>query len=275
MRRTIYNIWSMTALIFISIISVMINECKALFVIKVQISKIFPFLIGRGDFLSNLFLGIGASAFVVLVGQIIDYTVEKGKVTDDFVDIYKLIKEEIFPNLGKESLKTIMQYYAYDGVMSKCQRILRGNINILNKKRKRINGEYYILKLIALLDLNYTNIKIQSGYLNMELLSIQGYEKRIKSDLKFIKEAQRVYEKTIIDFEEMGISDVKMQEYHIQIQKDIEEMSNDICEARKGRKKSKKRALDHIKKIKEMIRSMGENSDIKNLQRNILIYIGI
>lgn len=272
MKRIQYNLWLMGALIVVSAISILVIEVERLRMVKNFIRMVLPFLTGRGVLISNLFLGIGASAFVSFVAGVIDFALERRKISDSLLDAYKLLKKEILPYLGKETAKQACQHYEYNGVMNKCRKLAEENNHLLRKKKKDAN--YYIVLLITILDIYYLNIKTLVMRLEMECNNIGLYDKLIASDTRCLKDLDRSFAENIREWKDMNFSEEIYKKYTDQHDRLVKNLNENIRKSKDKRKQCRKNGAEIIGQIKCSIKAMETDEDIARCQRFILMHTG-
>lgn len=273
MKRVQYNLWLMGALIIVSAISILVIEVETLRMVKELIRIALPFLTGRGVLISNLFLGIGASAFVSFVAGMIDFALERRKISESLLDAYKLLKKEILPYLGKETAKQACQHYEYNGVMDKCRKLAEENNHLLRKKKKDAN--YYIVLLITILDIYYSNIKTLVVGFEMECSNIGLYDKQIASETDYLQDLDRSFAETMQEWKDLLFPEEICKDYIDQHHSFAENSNENIRRCRDRRKQCRKNSAEYIRQIKSLIKEMGTNQEIERCQRLILIHTGI
>lgn len=275
MRRIQYNLRLMGILIAVSAISVLIIEVEWFRAVKEFIRMLFPFLSGRGVLISNLFLGIGASALVAFAAAAIDLWQERKNVSASLLDAYKLLKKEILPHLGKETVRQTGAHYEYDGAMSRCKRAAEENSYLLKRHKSRQDADYYIVRLIYALDAYYQSIRILALQFQMECGYIDMYDKLIASDLRWLRDMEQDYSSNIQEWSTLGFPGDVYKEYMENHRKNVQSYEEGIRKSRDRRKECRKKGVELIGKMREVIRRMETDEEIEQCRRYLLMYTGI
>ncbi len=217
-------------IMLLSVIAVILLEFENLQILRYEIKSIFPFLSGKRTLLSNIFLGIFASAFCMYIGEVVNLKHTKNDLKLEIQQVF----DEIWVKLRFKAGAYKQDYIRNSQIIIQYQDKIR---HLCKEYSSKLDNYYLIVYYLDAIVLFYkaiyeneymknSNYRMYKEYIDRLLKAFDGDLKKMYSISVTDEKAMKVritFEKTInkqIDYEnEMN----RNTDYYIEEIKKIEE----------------------------------------------------
>lgn len=185
MKRAIDVLRKLSFIILVSLIIIILLESEKLYNLRSSLVLIVPFLNGKRELLSNIFLGIFASALCMYIGEVVNFKHMKKDLEREIRQIF----DEIWVKLSFNNVNSKERYMGNAQIILQYQDRVRSlYAEYIDKKSHEYYVIYYLQMLLTLYKSLYeseymknSNIYLFRDYCDELLKSINGDLKSLYS----------------------------------------------------------------------------------------------
>lgn len=235
MRRIEDVLRKLILVMLLSVVAVILLECENLQILRSEIKSILPFLDGKRALLSNIFLGIFASAFCMFIGEVVNLKHTKKDLKKEIQQVF----DEMWIKLRFKNGIHRQNYVRNSQIIIQYQDKIR---HLYKEYTSKLDNEYLIIYSLnsivayykAIYENEYmrnSNYRIYKEYIDMVLKSFDGDLKKMYS---------------------LSVTDEKTMEVRTTFEKVINEQIN----YEKERDSSTDNYIEKIKEIEETLEKL-------------------
>lgn len=181
MKRAKDVLRKLSFIIIVSLILIILLESENLYNLRSSVVLIVPFLNGKRELLSNVFLGIFASAFCMYIGEVLNFKHMKKDLEREIRQIF----DELWIKLSFNNVNSKEKYMGNAKIILQYQDRIR---NLYAEYTDKKSNEYYVIHYLHMLLTLYKSLDESEYMMNSNIYLFRDYcdelLKPINGDLK-------------------------------------------------------------------------------------------
>lgn len=180
MKKCVNLIISMFVSMILSLLVIFMIETQHLEPFREFIFYYIPYLSGKGQIISNIFIGIFGSSLVTLIGYLFELLSAVKSSHTTLVENYRTVRILLIPNLGKESYDDIYNITVNKNIMSELKYSIEDYIGLVNFFDKIVTLSKSKKRQVTFLNCRFIPINIKTAYV---LAQVYDYFNALNSNI--------------------------------------------------------------------------------------------